>query len=493
MRRTFVSVVILALIFCPYVITQPYYGTSNAKKLQGVPISPTAPTNGQCPVYNSTTGMWEPGACSGSSGGGGVFYCEDAGSSDTYTCSLATIGVSGSTATALTAYTKGLSFWFNPNTTSTVAAAQPSVNVNGLGARNILTDAGGTPSDGYLVGTGDVLYWLYYDGAAFRVYGSSGLLPNATGKEWSSLTSTDGVYWSATFKGGKPSSGAQTIDAATDVISPDREYIEVSLNANYTLGTTTDTIADGAFNGERITVTNTTNFTLTLQDISNFASSNLCLGGSNLTVGYRGSATLIWNLGLGCWVRAVTTSSITTVPVTFTLPFCSFATATATTGSGGNGWSKAGSGSLTTIGIDSNGTNCWTPFAAAYAGEAWVNLASVLIPAGWDGNAPSITFIHWLTTSSTMVAGERVDWLVSVACMADGESGAPTFNATNTFSTTYPASPAGKRYFITETDQDVTGCAAGELMAIKYIRSASDTGSQVAMGRGIVLTFRVTP
>jgi hypothetical protein len=421
-----------------------------------------------------------------------VFYCADAGSSDTYTCLLNTVALGSATATPLTAYTTGLEVWFNPNTTSTTSGSLPTLNIDGLGSRNLYTEGGAPLADGYLMGTGNVLYLLYYDGTQFRVMGSSTSLPNATGYEWAKVTTTDGVSASYTFKGGSPSSGAQTIDAVSDIISPDREYIEVSLNASYTL-TSTPTIADGAYNGERITITNVTNFNLILQDEANLANTNLRFGGSNLTIGYRGSATLVWNTALSAWVRAITASSITTVPVQFGLPFCMIATHTGTTGSSGNGWTKGGSGSLTTITLDGNGTNCHTQFAAAYAGEAWVNLNSVVIPAGWDGNSPSITFAHWLAPASTMVAGERVDWLVSVGCIADGETGVVSYNAANTFSTTYPSSPAGKRYFVTETDQDMTGCAAGEQMAIKYLRSASDTGSQPAMGRGLHITFRVTP
>ena len=39
--------------------------SSNARRIQGKKVSPTAPTNGQALVYNSSTGLWEPASVGG--------------------------------------------------------------------------------------------------------------------------------------------------------------------------------------------------------------------------------------------------------------------------------------------------------------------------------------------------------------------------------------------------------------------------------------------
>ncbi|MGN6593313.1 MAG: hypothetical protein ACTHJX_10480 [Terriglobales bacterium] len=40
-------------------------GSGNATKLQGVPVSKTAPSNGTCLVYSSGTGNWQASSCAG--------------------------------------------------------------------------------------------------------------------------------------------------------------------------------------------------------------------------------------------------------------------------------------------------------------------------------------------------------------------------------------------------------------------------------------------
>jgi hypothetical protein len=299
------SAVFIALFFCAAgQLAAQFYPSTNAKKIQGVPVSPTAPTNGQVQSYNSTSGQYEPSTITG--GSSGVLYCVDAGSTDTYACNLTTISLSGSTSTALTAYTAGLSLWFKANTVSSVAGSAPTININSLGARNLVTEANASLSDGYI--STSMYYQLVYDGTSFRVAGSSNVLPNATGYQWAKATSVDGSSLGYTFRAGVPSSGAQILNDAGDAISADREYVEIAPDASRTY-TSTPTIADGAYNGERTTITNTTNFNVTLQDEAVLTNSNLCLGGSNLTLAYRGSVTLVWNSGLSCWVRAVTVGS----------------------------------------------------------------------------------------------------------------------------------------------------------------------------------------
>lgn len=40
-------------------------GAGNATQLQGVPVSNSAPSNGTCLVYSSSSGTWQPSSCSG--------------------------------------------------------------------------------------------------------------------------------------------------------------------------------------------------------------------------------------------------------------------------------------------------------------------------------------------------------------------------------------------------------------------------------------------
>jgi hypothetical protein len=68
---SFRRVILLAAVLLASVkiaAAQAAYGTTNARRLNGIPLSSTAPTNGQTWVYNSTTKQWEPG--SGAAGGG---------------------------------------------------------------------------------------------------------------------------------------------------------------------------------------------------------------------------------------------------------------------------------------------------------------------------------------------------------------------------------------------------------------------------------------
>lgn len=66
----------LAFLFCFPAWAQ--WG-GNAKKLMGIPISPTPPTNGQSLVFNELQKMWVPATISGGGGGGGGFPLSDIG------------------------------------------------------------------------------------------------------------------------------------------------------------------------------------------------------------------------------------------------------------------------------------------------------------------------------------------------------------------------------------------------------------------------------
>ena len=65
MRRALVLLAALAALAAQGLGQRVVGGAGNATELQGVPISSTAPTNGTCLVYNSSSGKWESSSCSG--------------------------------------------------------------------------------------------------------------------------------------------------------------------------------------------------------------------------------------------------------------------------------------------------------------------------------------------------------------------------------------------------------------------------------------------
>lgn len=88
-------------------------------------------------------------------------YCNDAGVTDGYVCSLSP---------ALRGYAAGTTVLFKPNTANTGAA---TLNINGLGAKPIKQADGVTdPLNSEL--TAGQRYWLSYDGAVFRIVAGGG-------------------------------------------------------------------------------------------------------------------------------------------------------------------------------------------------------------------------------------------------------------------------------------------------------------------------------
>jgi hypothetical protein len=102
-------------------------------------------------------------------------------------------GVSGadtivaSTSPAITVYTQGASFLLFP--ASNNATTTPTLNLNGLGAKNVLRGDGGSLGVGSLVA--NVPYVVTYDGTSFRLGGVlNAIIPGATATSDGSLTLT---------------------------------------------------------------------------------------------------------------------------------------------------------------------------------------------------------------------------------------------------------------------------------------------------------------
>jgi len=172
------------LCAAPFVFAQPWFDSGNAKKIQGRPVSATAPTNGETLVYNSTTKTWGPGAGSAAAPAAGTGIsvagstvsidttltatrpvvqagadevCTDAGGDDTYVCTLAY---------PLAAYPAGKCFSLIVTTGNTGTA---SVNM-GPSVVSVFKATGAALSDGDIVASG-AINRVCYDGAAMRLAG----------------------------------------------------------------------------------------------------------------------------------------------------------------------------------------------------------------------------------------------------------------------------------------------------------------------------------
>jgi hypothetical protein len=103
--------VVLAILALQAGFPQAYYGTSNAKALQGRAVASSAPANGQTLTFSTATGRWEPayGAGAPVSGvqSGAYLYVADSGSTDAY---------EGCPTTAVTVLTNGMVVYVRANT-----------------------------------------------------------------------------------------------------------------------------------------------------------------------------------------------------------------------------------------------------------------------------------------------------------------------------------------------------------------------------------------
>ena len=153
-----------------------------------------------------------------------------------------------------------------------------------------------------------------------------------------------------------PPSAAQTIDANTDSIAADALNVRIDPNNNYTLAST-PTIADGADGQLLLISNNSTSYSVTLQDESILANSNLRLGGSNVTIGPRGSLLLSYNTSLASWVRADTAGGGGGGGGVTSLNSQTGATQTFTTGTSGTDFSISSAGDTHTFNLPNAGAS----------------------------------------------------------------------------------------------------------------------------------------
>lgn len=129
----------------------------------------TAGFTGTCTAIPSI-GPVGPTGPTGAAGAGSGYCAPSSASATTYTCAPSP---------AFTSYAAGMTVTFVPDVTS---GANPTVNVNGLGAKNIkLADGSTSPASGRLAAGASQV--MVYDGTSFR-------LPNAVNNSTTGLFST---------------------------------------------------------------------------------------------------------------------------------------------------------------------------------------------------------------------------------------------------------------------------------------------------------------
>jgi hypothetical protein len=186
---------------------------------------------------------------------------------------------------------------FTASTSNTGGAQLDWDGVGGASAVPILTEFGSTLVDGMISTTSPNL--LYYNGTNFLLMFSSRVIPNATGYQWGRMYSNDGIFWTATFLEGTPSTGPTSITSASNSIDPaGRSYVQVAPTSNIVL-TSTPSIAAGTFDGQRLTINNTSaSYTLGIKDGSSYGT---CLGADQTIAVDGGGLALRWIQDLLCW------------------------------------------------------------------------------------------------------------------------------------------------------------------------------------------------
>lgn len=115
-------------------------------------------------------------------------------------------------------------------------------------------------------------------------------------------------------------------------------------------------------------------------------------------------------------------------------------------------------------------------------GSTQITSARVALPSTWVSTGFTVNLIYSGSASST----NTINWRVSTACVADGESMiAPSYNATSTNSAAGPATTPQRKS--TSFTPAVTNCAASETM---FIRVEKVTGDAY-VGSGYLIALEV--
>lgn len=273
-------------------------------------------------------------------------------------------------------------------------------------------------------------------------------------------------------------STSQAITAVGNTILCNANNVQVDPNGTYTL-TSTPTIADAANDGTRCVITNLdTALTLTIQDESALASSNLRLGGSNIAIGPRQSVALIYNSTLGVWVRegisaaggGATTRS---VEIPIHVPVC--------------GTANSPNPSFTTTQVIPAGNQViFETFSTAAAWQVcyaymidhatdWHGFVQgIMLPANYatSGQTVTLTLISGVTSVDTGTVGGRIRAGCSALDTSVGHRAipAPTYGADSTFTIT--GSGAERFHAPITVTLNLTNCDPGDRLFWEIRRDA---------------------
>ena len=419
------------------------------------------------------------------------WFCNSTNGTIALTCSL-------NASAALTTYTTGMWLLVRSDTTSN-GSTQPTLNVDSVGLRNIAQPDGSTiPAAGMI--TAGRAFWVWYDGAAFRLIAASG----------AAITSPN----SSMVVGGSPS--APTLDVSTSYLNGLYPQLAAANlfgpGFKQTFSPSTTTAASRIVPGAMP---------------SALAAGDLCVSTTGVFCVYDG-ANINWYAfiagsggtppsapGAGLAHFAGGTFGMTSSPVVnadianATIDLAAKVTNTLPVGNGGNGISGAPSrtvsvqvagcnNSTASSSLDLPTTNAPIPvchgttytWATLDFDHASAKKASLFfrIPIGWTGNID--VGLDWYTSATTNTNA----WTLETACLAEGVTDAttPSFNAAQTITTT----SNGIANILTRSSQaaiTTTGCSAGNILILRVGRDVTDTNTSTDSLQNIDVTLRVTP
>lgn len=196
--------------------------------------------------------------------------------------------------------------------------------------------------------------------------------------------------------------------------------------------------------------------------------------------------------GTNIFVVTETTGAVTEATInaessgnTITLPYeWDMDTAACVAGSASHIWNT---GIITaptaTCATGSNRVTAWANFPDS-DGDVGMYISKHL-PTGWTGNLDAT--IWWNTTGT----GNAI-FQIATKCYADDEADDAAFNTAST--ATAAAGTSGRPNVVTMSAITTTGCAAGELIRLKFLRNrthASDTLNAALNVEKVIFTYRV--
>jgi hypothetical protein len=123
---------------------------------------------------------------------------------------------------------------------------------------------------------------------------------------------------------------------------------------------------------------------------------------------------------------------------------------------------------------------------------------SWVIPSNWDGTAITLK-LKWSHGAAVEPNPLTIRWLVSTACVADGEVFSPTdagpsFSQAQAAETQVGVYSGGRQFTTVFADVVTAGCSAGETMFLRIQREAghpNDTLTGTAALFGVQIEYKV--